>query len=118
MHRIVKVGGTVLVYVWAYEQEHRKFATQDVFVPWHLQDTYEETKENRKEARPEDSSFIQTAIQDKDKKATVYHRYYHVFREGELEAIISDYFSDKFQIEDRYFDHANWVVKLKKLPFV
>ena len=36
MHRIVKVGGTVLVYVWAYEQEHRKFATQDVFVPWHL----------------------------------------------------------------------------------
>ena len=27
MHRILKVGGTMLVYVWAYEQEHRKFAT-------------------------------------------------------------------------------------------
>ena len=27
MHRILRVGGSVLVYVWAYEQEHRKFAT-------------------------------------------------------------------------------------------
>ena len=61
-------------------------------MPWHLHDTYEESKneaaENRKEARPEDSSFIQTAIQDTEKKATVYHRYYHVFREGELEQLI------------------------------
>ena len=56
----MKIGGTMLVYVWAYEQEHRKFATQDVFVPWHLQDTYEEEekKAERKEAKPEDSTFI------------------------------------------------------------
>ena len=33
MYRIVKEGGTVLVYVWAYEQEHRKFANKDVFCP-------------------------------------------------------------------------------------
>lgn len=85
-------------------------------MPWHLHDTYEETKENRKEANPEDSSFIKTAIQDKDKNATVYHRYYHVFREGELEQLILDNFAGKLSIEDRYFDHANWVVKLKKLP--
>lgn len=45
MHRILRTGGTMLVYVWAYEQEHRKFATQDVFVPWHLNDSYEESKE-------------------------------------------------------------------------
>lgn len=67
MHRILKVGGIMMVYVWAYEQEHRKFATQDVFVPWHLHDTYEESKkkeasENRKESNPKDSSFIETAI--------------------------------------------------------
>jgi len=42
MHRILKPNGTMLVYVWAYEQEHKKFATQDVFVPWHLHYTYEE----------------------------------------------------------------------------
>ena len=95
-HRILKVGGTALVYVWAYEQEHRKFATQDVFVPWHLHDTYEESKEERKEANPEDSAFIETAIIDKAKQATVYHRYYHVFREGELEQLILKHFEGKF----------------------
>lgn len=87
MHRIMKVGGEMLVLVWAYEQEHRKFTTQDVFVPWHLQDNYEESqpKTSTVEAKPQDSHFIETAIKDKDKQATVYHRYYHVFREFELE---------------------------------
>lgn len=116
MLRILRPGGTMLVYVWAYEQEHRKFASQDVFVPWHLHDTYEETKkQNGKAAHPEESKFIETAIQDKDKKATVYHRYYHVFREGELEQLIMQNFQDKAVIEDRFFDHANWVVKLRKV---
>ena len=69
-------------------------------MPWHLHDTYEEIKnEERKESRPEDSNFIQTAIQDKDKKATVYHRYYHVFREGELEKLIAENFEGKLQLE-------------------
>lgn len=87
MHRVIKQGGTMLVYVWAYEQEHKKFATQDVFVPWHLHDVYEDTKQT-KDSKPEDSTFIETAIKDKDKQSTVYHRYYHVFMEGELEKLI------------------------------
>jgi ubiquinone/menaquinone biosynthesis C-methylase UbiE len=41
MHRILKIGGRVLVYVWAYEQQEKVFKTQDVFVAWHLQDKYE-----------------------------------------------------------------------------
>jgi alkylated DNA repair protein alkB homolog 8 len=44
LKRIVKVGGKILIYVWAYEQE-RKFTTQDVFVPWHLHDTYDNPDE-------------------------------------------------------------------------
>ena len=68
MHRILKPGGTMLVYVWAYEQEHKKFATQDVFVPWHLHDTYEgeESKKNV-QSKPEESKFIETGVKDKDK---------------------------------------------------
>ena len=117
MHRILRVGGSMLVYVWAYEQEHRKFAAQDVFVPWHLHDTYEEEKkqDERKEAHPEDSNFIETAIQDKEKKATVYHRYYHVFVENELEQLIQEHFEGKLAIEDRFYDHANWAVQLRKI---
>ena len=119
MHRILRPGGSMLVYVWAYEQEHRKFAAQDVFVPWHLHDTYEENKngqeEEKKEAHPEDSNFIETAVKDTEKKATVYHRYYHVFIEGELEKLIVDHFEGKLTIENSFYDHANWVVQLRKI---
>jgi len=88
MHRILRVGGRMLVLVWSYEQENKKFATQDVFVPWHLQDSYEDAAEGTKPAKPEESKFIETALKQKDKQATVYHRYYHVFREGELEKLV------------------------------
>ena len=116
MHRILRQGGTMLVYVWAYEQEHKKFATQDVFVPWHLHDTYEESKkEEHKESKPEESKFIETAIKDDDKQATVYHRYYHVFVEGEMEKLVAEHFEGKLELVNRYYDHANWVVELKKL---
>ena len=58
----------MLVLVWAYEQEHKKFVTQDVFVPWHLQDTYEATPPTSTvESKPEDSTFIETGVKDKNK---------------------------------------------------
>lgn len=66
-------------------------------------------------AKPEDSTFIETAIKDKDKQATVYHRYYHVFREHELEQLIVKHFDGKLQICDRFYDHANWVVVCEKI---
>jgi hypothetical protein len=56
----------MLVYVWAYEQEHKKFATQDVFVPWHLHDTYGEEKANVL-SKPEESKFIETGVKDTSK---------------------------------------------------
>ena len=46
LKRIVKIGGKILIYVWAFEQE-RKFASQDVFVPWHLYNKYEKKKVNK-----------------------------------------------------------------------
>jgi ubiquinone/menaquinone biosynthesis C-methylase UbiE len=97
MHRVLKLGGTMLVYVWAYEQEHKKFATQDVFVPWHLHDTYDES--GTVKAKPEESKFIETGVKDKDKQSTVYHRYYHVFMEGELEKLIEANFAGQLVIK-------------------
>ena len=58
MHRILKVGGQLLVYVWAYEQEEKKFQTQDVFVPWHLQDKYEEKKQSSSAQKPNEENQI------------------------------------------------------------
>jgi hypothetical protein len=45
----------------------------------------------------------------------VYHRYYHVFRENELENLIVNHFAGKLNIADRFYDHANWVVVCEKI---
>jgi hypothetical protein len=90
-----------------------------VFVPWHLQDNFEEeakgSKGKKVDSKAEESKFIETGIKNKDKQATVYHRYYHVFREHELEQLIMKHFEGRLKIVDRYFDHANWVVVAEKL---
>ena len=44
IYRILRIGGKALIYVWAYEQEHKKFKEQDVFVKWNLQDSYTANK--------------------------------------------------------------------------
>ncbi|EWC76270.1 hypothetical protein C923_03055 [Plasmodium falciparum UGT5.1] len=45
MVRCTKIGGRILIYVWAYEQQenvvgNRKFDSQDIFVPWYFQQQY------------------------------------------------------------------------------
>jgi SAM-dependent methyltransferase len=32
--RILRIGGRVVITVWALEQKHRRFESQDVLVPW------------------------------------------------------------------------------------
>ncbi|XP_059572502.1 probable tRNA methyltransferase 9B isoform X1 [Alligator mississippiensis] len=34
MARILRIGGQIMIYVWAMEQNRRKFEKQDIFVPW------------------------------------------------------------------------------------
>ena len=105
--RIVKKGGLILVYVWAMEQKEKKFTEQDNFVPWHLQNKYEnETKVETLENGP-------NIMKDKKIDCTVYQRYYHVFYKGELEDIINKT-GDNVEIVKSYFYHANWCCIIKK----
>jgi len=62
MARVLRVGGRVLILVWAFEQEHKKFQTQDVFVPWHLQDAYKGASHSEQSNEVEESKFIETGI--------------------------------------------------------
>lgn len=32
--RVLRIGGRIIISVWAMEQSHRKFESQDVLVPW------------------------------------------------------------------------------------
>ena len=41
LQRIVRVGGSVVMTVWAFEQEKKKYDTQDVMIPWHLKPQFQ-----------------------------------------------------------------------------
>mmetsp|Transcript_36966 Transcript_36966/g.56625 ORF Transcript_36966/g.56625 Transcript_36966/m.56625 type:complete len:179 (+) Transcript_36966:1278-1814(+) len=52
-YRILRPGGQVMITVWAYEQEHKKFQQQDVFVKWNLHDCYKnQQKAEEKKVEP------------------------------------------------------------------
>jgi hypothetical protein len=46
--------------------------------------------------------------------AITFHRYYHVFREGELDQLIEKYV-ENLHIISSYYDHANWCVVAEKV---
>lgn len=48
--RILRIGGRVIITVWAFEQKHRRFESQDVLIPW----------------QPTQSSSIQTCSDEED----------------------------------------------------
>ena len=106
--RVTKIGGKVLIYVWAMEQKEKKFTEQDNFVPWHLQKRFEnETKVETLKNGP-------NITEDNNINCKVYQRYYHVFYKGELEDLINKT-GIKVEIEKSFFDHANWCCIIKKL---
>ncbi|KAJ1966344.1 tRNA methyltransferase, has a role in tRNA modification [Dipsacomyces acuminosporus] len=99
--RIIRPGGTVLVFAWALEQNgRRKFdpATQDVLVPWVVP---------KSRAQKKDASEQDDAAEDK-----VFHRYYHLFREGELPALFESL--STCAIVDQGYDKDNWYVIARK----
>jgi ubiquinone/menaquinone biosynthesis C-methylase UbiE len=106
--RVIKHGGRVLIYVWAMEQKQKKFVEQDNFVPWHLQNKFEN------EIKVETMQNGPNITEDKNINCKVYQRYYHVFYQGELEDIIKKT-GDNVEIEKSFFDHANWCCIIKKL---
>ncbi|XP_060065230.1 alkylated DNA repair protein alkB homolog 8-like [Ylistrum balloti] len=69
------------------------FKQQDMLVPWQLK--------NKAEASV------------KDRGDSVFHRYYHVFRQGELEALCQRL--ENCQVRESYYDQGNWAVILQKL---
>ena len=44
----------------------------------------------------------------------LYNRYYHVFREGEIDHMIEKYV-ENLHIISSYYDHANWCIVAEKV---
>ncbi|KAF8426656.1 S-adenosyl-L-methionine-dependent methyltransferase [Tirmania nivea] len=81
-----ETGGKALIYVWALEQKSSRRgwdenSPQDVFVPWVMQKQFAGTgdKISAPNEQEKDSQTEQT-----------YQRYYHLYRQGELEKDVSD----------------------------
>lgn len=96
MTRILRPGGQMVITCWAFEQKKKKYAEQDVMIPWHLQKRFEIDQSD-----PTDNT-----------ESKVYHRYYHLFKEGELEDLISNI--EELKVVESYWDVDNWYVCAEK----
>jgi len=88
MYRILKPGGIGMIVVWAMEQGKKtklKFNNNDTIVEW------------------------------KSNTGRTYHRYYHIYREGELKEEITR-LEPGFIITHCGYDRGNWYIHLQK-PF-
>ncbi|XP_005999468.1 alkylated DNA repair protein alkB homolog 8 isoform X2 [Latimeria chalumnae] len=79
------------------------FSSQDLLVPWHLKGG---TKKNHDPDKPP------TAPSSSSEALSVFHRYYHVFCEEELEATCVKL--SNIIIKHSYYDQGNWCVILEK----
>ncbi|XP_064906052.1 probable tRNA methyltransferase 9B [Columba livia] len=97
---ILRVGGQIMIYVWAMEQKQRRFEKQDVFVPWN----------------PSPSSCSSDRLAQADSRwvlGRAWLRCHHVFKEGALVELIERHIPE-LHITHSYFNHANWCVIAEK----
>ncbi|KFV73056.1 Alkylated DNA repair protein alkB 8, partial [Dryobates pubescens] len=83
------------------------FHSQDLLVPWHLKGC------SKKKEERTDKVLVPAGSKGSQELSPVFHRYYHVFREGELEAACRTL--DCVRVQKSYYDQGNWCVILEKL---
>ncbi|NWI88572.1 ALKB8 protein, partial [Pitta sordida] len=83
------------------------FDSQDLLVPWHLKGGTKKKEESI------DTVLVPAGTRELQELSPVFHRYYHVFCEGELEATCRSL--DCVRVQKSYYDQGNWCVVLEKL---
>lgn len=88
--KITKINGLILLYVWAFsqpEKSKRKFKSYDEMVPY------------------------------KTLTGEIYYRYYHLYKEGELESEINEVtdYNYNYDIIESGYDYGNYFVIIKKI---
>lgn len=103
--RVLKKGKKVLIFVWAFEQERKKFDKQDVLIPWHIP---KKKYLNKKILDKKDYTES-----EKSEHLVKYERYYHLFKKGELDKLIEE--SKLAKIVESGYDRDNWYVIAEKI---
>ncbi|NXJ86335.1 ALKB8 protein, partial [Trogon melanurus] len=83
------------------------FHSQDLLVPWHLKGG------TKKKGESVDTVLFPGGSKESQELSPVFHRYYHVFCEGELEASCRSV--DCVRVQKSYYDQGNWCVILEKV---
>jgi len=98
--RVLKKGSKVLIFVWAFEQERKKYDEQDVLIPWHIpKKKYLNNKNLNKKDYTES---------EKSEHLVKYERYYHLFKKGELDDLVNQIEIGK--VVETGYDRDNWYV--------
>ncbi|KAG5179296.1 S-adenosyl-L-methionine-dependent methyltransferase [Tribonema minus] len=118
MVRVLRPGGTVLVYAWAQEQgeeSSRSFSHQDMLVPWHFADSMRRKSADASTERhggAKTSQQPQHGYRAEGKHSTVFQRYCHLFKEGEVEALFHRV--GGCTVVQSYYDCSNWCAVVQK----
>lgn len=136
MVRILCVGGSALIYVWAKDQNRNKqkssylkqdrknrkndsvvpdqppveqiSITDDVTLPVHVNRTQFQHQDLLVPWKLKSEKSVGEDASDKQ-----YLRFYHVFEERELEELCGRL--DNVQVVNSYYDQGNWCVLIKKV---
>lgn len=118
MIRVMRVGATGLIFVWAFEENksvrrHKLTVLdgneQDVLVPWSMNEFKGQELESKSNKGEPESKRIK---KDKDYgDGGSYQRYYHLFKKGELDELVKEAGGT---ILDSGYDRDNWYVKFQK----
>jgi len=87
-----------------YHVNRTPFQQQDLFVP------FARRKKNTK------SDSNQTPVEKSERKDETFYRFYHLFKQGELDELCLSCSSDERKVEvvDSYYDDGNWCLVFQK----
>ncbi len=85
------------------------FESQDLLVPWHLKSEQERARYKCDSEGLQDGGMSKRTSND---SSAVFHRFYHVFSEGELEDLCLQL--PNVQVIKSYYDKGNWCVIIQK----
>ena len=144
MIRVLRPGGRALIYAWAQEQERdstpstylkqqkTENSTDSKFIRTNNIESKEEINPSASNEFPlvlpvhkNRTNFEHSDLlvpwktkgsneQVENVESKTFLRYYHVFKEGELESLIVEHLSEQLTIIESYYDQGNWCVILEK----
>lgn len=128
----LKLGGELLIYCWALEQEssrrgYKAGDEQDIFVPWVLQQKKEKkekkpNKRNNGNVKKTKESEVATEVEDSEEQPApqvaeqesqqTKYRYYHLYKKGELLDNVKR--AGGCTLLDEGYEKDNWWVIVRK----